>query len=110
MPNYDSLESAPDSPRILIAFDFFKNPPDNVVIEWPDGWTADTLLDSDGAVIHGGYCQRVRDHKPCHEHCMKGVVVKLVAPRRVWVLTGRAETRTSAGMIHLLGYEAVWPD
>jgi hypothetical protein len=111
MPNYDSIETMRDRARIFISIEFFRHPPDNVTIEWHDGWTADTATDTDGTVIRGGYCCMVRDHKPCHETCMKGVIVKLnEEPRRIWVLTGNADTRSTGAHTYLLGYEAVWPD
>jgi hypothetical protein len=101
---------SPDSPRILLSVDFFRAPPEGFVIEWTDGWLADTVTDMNGSVISGGYCQMVREHKPCHERCMKGVIVKLTEPRRIWVLTGCADTKTHGVVNQLLGYEAVWPD
>ncbi len=87
-----------DSPRVYFECDFFRAPQEGFTIEWTNG------------VIDGGFCNVVRNHKPCHESCMKGIVVKLSDPHHVWILTGESLTRSDGGAIHLLGYEAVWPD
>lgn len=100
MPNYEPIEHFADCPRIFVHIDMFRRVPPGVTIEWTSGWT------------DGGYCSVVAARKPCHEACMKGVVIKLAQPPRVWRLTGRAQTeRLSDGTtINLLGYEATWPD
>ena len=95
---YYRIERLQDCPQIFISVEFFRTPPDNVVIEWTDG------------NVSGGLCGVVRDGNPCHEHCMKGVIVKLLEPHRIWKLTGEATRRTVGDATELLGYEAVWPD
>jgi hypothetical protein len=87
-----------DCPKVYFAPDFLRDPPSGFHVEWTDG------------VTDGGTCQMVRSGKICHESCMKGVLVKLSDPQRVWRLTGNADTYQEGPCVRLRGYEAVWPD
>jgi hypothetical protein len=102
--------SSVTEPTVWFSVDFFRNPPPGFTIEWHDGWLTDTTVDADDTVIRGGYCGMVHDHKPCHERCMAGVIVKLDDPPHIWVLTGGAQVSTFGSVTKLMGYEGKWPD
>lgn len=93
----EALHQYADCDKVYVSAWFLSHLPGGVTVDWSRG---------------APNCHVVtRTHQPCHEQCMKDVLLKLHHPRRVWRFTGEALTHDySNGARHLLGYEAVWPD
>ena len=87
---YDLInESLHDTPTVFFHADFIRDPSFSWTVDWSDG----------------AQCLHIRNHMPCHETHMAGVLLKHAETGRVWRLTGNTDPDADG-----LVYEGRWPD